>query len=76
MFGLVLVHTIPEFNSLDPKRSLSLQNTAIDEDDVRVFYAEFGDGESVFQVRQTSSIVNIHIYINVLSPSTLIVTIC
>ena len=58
VLGLVLVHTIPEINSLDPKRSLSLQNSAIDEDDVRTFYAEFGDqNNSVFRVRQTNSIV-------------------
>lgn len=58
VLGLVLVHTIPEINSLDPKRSLSLQNSAIDEDDVRIFYAEFGDRSgSVFRVRQTDSTV-------------------
>lgn len=68
VLGLVLVHTIPGINSLDTKRSLSLENSAIDEDDVRVFYAEFGDGNSVFQVRPTgnaymhSNIINIDDY--------------
>ena len=49
--GLVLVHTVPGINSPDPKRSLSLRNSAIDDDDVRTFYAEFDNENPIFQVR-------------------------
>lgn len=52
VLGLVLVHTVPGTSSADPKRSLTLSNTAINEDDVRTFYAKFGNGDSIFEVRQ------------------------
>ena len=55
ILGLVLVHTVPGINSLDRKRSLSLRNSAIDDEDIRTFYAEFGNGNPIFQVRQISS---------------------
>ena len=49
--GLLLVYTIPGTNSLDPKRSLDLRNSAINKDDARTFYAEFGNGDPILQVR-------------------------
>ena len=59
VLGLVLVHTVPGINSLDPKRPLSLSNSAIDDEDIRTFYAEFGDGDPIFpgQVRKIYSTV-------------------
>ena len=55
ILGLVLVYTVPGINSLDPKRSLSLRNSGIDDEDIRTFYAECGNGNPIFQVRQISS---------------------
>ena len=54
VLGLVLglVHTVPVISSADPERSLTLSNTAINEDDIRTFYAEFGNRDSIFEVRQ------------------------
>ena len=57
--GLTLVYAVPGTDSPDPKRSLSLRNSAIDNEDIRTFHAEFGNGNPVFQVRQISSISHI-----------------
>ena len=50
VLGLVLVYTVPGTSSLDPKRSLTLEDSAIDEDNIKTFYAVFGDGNSMSQV--------------------------
>ena len=52
VIGLALVYTVPGTSSVDPKRPLSLRNSAIDDEDIRTFYAEFGNGNPIFQVRQ------------------------
>ena len=53
VLGLVLVHTVPGTDSVDTKRSLSLRNSTIDDDDIKLFYAEFDSGSKnpIFQVR-------------------------
>ena len=55
--GLSLVYSVPGTSSLDPKRSLSLRSSAIDDEDIRIFHAEFGNGNPIFQVRQIYSTV-------------------
>ena len=52
LLGLILIETIPGITEPDESRVMSLQESALIEDDIVTFYAEFGNGNSprIFQV--------------------------
>lgn len=50
MLGLVLIETVPEITSNDEKRSLNMPESALIEDKIITFYAEFGGSNSFFKV--------------------------
>ena len=50
LLGLILVETIPAVTEPDELRSMSLQESALVDDDIVTFYAEFGSGPQIFEV--------------------------
>ena len=50
LLGLILVETIPAVTEPDELRSMSLQESALVDDDIVTFYAEFGSGRRIFEV--------------------------
>ena len=52
LLGLILIETVPGVTEPDELRVMSLQETALIDDDIVTFFAEFGDGNlsSIFQV--------------------------
>ena len=52
LLGLILIETVPGITDPDESRVMSLQESALIEDDIITFYAEFGNVNStgIFQV--------------------------
>ena len=51
IFGLVLVETVPEVTSEDEQRQLSMRQSALLDDNILTFFAEFGSGSPIFKVQ-------------------------
>ena len=50
LLGLILVETIPAVTEPDELRSMSLRESALVDDDIVTFFAEFGSGRRIFEV--------------------------
>lgn len=50
LLGLILIETVPGVSEPDELRVMSLQESALVEDDIVTFYAEFGSGSDIFKV--------------------------
>jgi len=50
LLGLILIETVPGITEPDDPRVMSLQESALLDDDIITFYAEFGSGTPIFQV--------------------------
>ena len=51
LLGLILIETVPGTTQEDRQRILNLPESALADDDIIAFIAEFGNGQSIFQVR-------------------------
>ena len=54
LLGLILIETIPGVRDADELRVMSLPESALIEDDIITFFAEFGNGPPIFEVSNTS----------------------
>ena len=50
LLGLILIETVPGTTAEDKSRILNLPESALTDDNIVAFFAEFGDGPSIFQV--------------------------
>lgn len=50
LLGLILIETVPSISDADESRVMSLPESALVDDDIVTFYAEFGSGTPIFQV--------------------------
>ena len=54
LLGLILIETVPGVRDADELRMMSLPESALIEDDIITFFAEFGNGPRIFEVSNTS----------------------
>ena len=50
LLGLILIETVPATTDQDEQRILNLPESALLDDNIVAFFAEFGDGEPIFKV--------------------------
>ena len=53
LLGLILIETVPGVRDADELRMMSLPESALVEDDIITFFAEFGNGPPIFEVSNT-----------------------
>ena len=62
IFGLVLVETVPEVTSEDEQRQLSMRQSALLDDNILAFFAEFGSGSPIFKVHYSTIHILLYSY--------------